>query len=222
MQKLIDGVHHFQSQVFGSQRELFARLAQGQAPETLFITCADSRIDPCLLTNSNPGELFILRNAGNLVPPYGAVKGGEAASIEFAVAGLGVKDIIVCGHSHCGAMKGLLEPPPSRDFPALTEWLGHAENTRRVVRDRYADHESAELLNVCIQENVLMQLENLRTHPVVASALAQNKLKLHGWVYKIETGEVFGYDPEQLQFRLLTNQPEEKLPARVEPAAAQV
>lgn len=229
MQKLIEGLHRFQSDLFGSQRELFERLAAGQHPEVLFITCSDSRINPNLLTQTEPGELFILRNAGNLVPPYGAAMGGEAATIEFAVAGLGVKDIIVCGHSHCGAMKGLLEPPPARDFPALSQWLAHAESTRRIVRDKYvgnifgrasarpegvsdkdvADHkysdrEGAALLNVTIQENVLAQMENLRTHPVVASGLAQGKLKLHGWVYKIETGEVFAYDADDGQFRTLT------------------
>lgn len=202
MQRLIEGLHQFQSQVFGAQRELFERLAKGQAPETLFITCADSRIDPCLLTQSAPGELFILRNAGNLVPPYGAVRGGEAATIEFAIAGLGVKDVIVCGHSHCGAMKGLLDPPPATAFPALREWLSHAETTRRIMQDKYADRSDDEQLNVAIQENVLAQLESLRTHPVVASALAQDKLRLHGWVYKIETGEVFVYEPKTQQFRL--------------------
>lgn len=206
MQKLINGLHHFQTALFGSQRELFERLAQGQSPETLFITCSDSRINPNLLTQTDPGELFILRNAGNLVPPYGAGPGGEAATIEFAVAGLGVKDIIVCGHSHCGAMKGLLEPPPSRDFPALSQWLSHAESTRRVVRDKYGDREPAALLNVAIQENVLAQMENLRTHPVVASGLALDRLKLHGWVYKIETGEVFAYDPAVGQFLTVTGQ----------------
>lgn len=219
MQKLIQGLHHFQTTIFGSQRELFERLAQGQSPEVLFITCSDSRINPNLITQTEPGELFILRNAGNIVPPYGAGQGGEAATIEFAVAGLGVKDIIVCGHSHCGAMKGLLEPPSSRDFPALTQWLSHAESTRRIVRDKYAGREGASLINVTIQENVLAQMENLRTHPVVASGLAQGKLKLHGWVYKIETGQVFGYDPECSQFRTLTEQrslrpmPERKLVA---------
>jgi len=209
MQKLMEGLHHFQTAIFGSQRELFERLAKGQSPETLFITCSDSRIDPCLLTQTAPGELFILRNAGNLVPPYGASQGGEAATIEFAVAGLGVKEIIICGHSHCGAMKGLLDPPPAKNFPALTHWLSHAESTRRIVCDKYVDKDAAALLNVTIQENVLAQLENLRTHPVVASGLARGKLKLHGWVYKIETGQVFGYDPQSSQFMLLTKQPTE-------------
>lgn len=206
MQKLIEGLHRFQRDLFGSQRELFERLTEGQHPEVLFITCSDSRINPNLLTQTEPGELFILRNAGNIVPPYGAVLGGEAATIEFAVAALGVKDIIVCGHSHCGAMRGLLEPPATRDFPALTQWLSHAEATRRIVRDKYADREGVSLLNVTIQENVLAQMENLRTHPVVASGLAQGRLKLHGWVYKIETGEVFGYDAESGQFSRLTEQ----------------
>jgi carbonic anhydrase len=206
MQNLIAGIHHFQNTIFGSQRELFERLAQGQSPEVLFITCSDSRINPNLLTQTEPGELFILRNAGNIVPPYGAGQGGgEAATIEFAVAGLGVKDIIVCGHSHCGAMKGLLEPPPPRDFPALVQWLSHAETTRRIVCDKYAGIHGAQLLNITIQENVLAQMENLRTHPVVASGLSQGNLKLHGWVYKIETGEVFGYDPNRCQFSPLTD-----------------
>lgn len=204
MQKLLRGLQHFQTKIFGSHRELFERLSQGQAPEALFITCSDSRINPNMLTNTQPGELFILRNAGNIIPPYGAVQGGEAATVEFAVSGLGVKDIIICGHTHCGAMKSLLDPPSKRDYPALNHWLSHAEATRRIVSDKYADRETASLLSVTIQENVLAQMENLRTHPVVASGLSQNKLKLHGWVYKIETGEVFGYDPMNCQFHELT------------------
>lgn len=206
MQKLIEGLHHFQTEIFGTQRELFERLAEGQSPEVLFITCSDSRINPNLLTQTEPGELFILRNAGNIVPPYSASPGGEAATIEFAVAGLHVKDIIICGHSHCGAMKGLLNPPPSRDFPALTQWLSHAELTRRVVQDTYTDRTADELLNVTIQENVLAQMDNLRTHPVVASGLARGALKLHGWVYKIETGDVFTYETASGQFLKATDQ----------------
>lgn len=206
MQKLIEGLQYYQTKIFGSQRELFERLSQGQTPDVLFITCSDSRINPNLLTQSEPGELFILRNAGNLVPPYGAVQGGEAATIEFAVAALGVKDIIVCGHTHCGAMKGLLEPPNKTDFPALSQWLKHAESTRRIVFEKYTGRDDITLLNITIQENVLAQLENLRTHPVVASRLSQGKLKLHGWVYKIETGDVFGYDAETCQFQKLSEQ----------------
>jgi carbonic anhydrase len=207
MQKLVEGIHHFQSNVFGSEREFFARLADGQSPETLFITCSDSRINPNLLTNTRPGELFILRNAGNIVPPYGAANGGEGATIEFAVAGLGVKDVVVCGHSHCGAMKGLLEPDGLNELPAVRTWLGHAETTRRIMRENYGHLEGQRLVTATVQENVLAQLENLRTHPSVAARLARGAIHLHGWVYKIETGEVFSYDHEVGQFVPLASHP---------------
>jgi carbonic anhydrase len=212
MHKLIQGIHHFQANVFRSQRELFARLADGQRPEVLFITCSDSRINPNLITQTDPGDLFILRNAGNLVPPYGATNGGEGATIEFAVVGLGVQDIIVCGHSHCGAMKGLHHPEFLQGMPMMAAWLAHAEATRRITCQRYAEFPDEDLLNVTIQENVLVQLENLRTHPAVAAALAGGNLKLHGWVYKIETGEVFAFHPERGQFFPLTEVPPAPIP----------
>ena len=204
MQKLVQGIHHFQDSLFSSQRELFERLADGQNPETLFITCSDSRINPNLITQTEPGELFIIRNAGNLVPPFGAANGGEAATIEFAIVGLGVQDIILCGHSYCGAMNGLLHPESLTKLPTMAAWLSHAEATRWVARQQYADRSEADLLNITIQENVLMQLENLRTHPAVAVAVASGKLKLHGWVYKFETGQVFAYSPQEGQFIPLT------------------
>jgi carbonic anhydrase len=200
MQRLIQGIHQFQQDGFGRLQTLFQELAKGQNPETLFITCSDSRIDPSLLTRSNPGDLFILRNAGNIVPPHGAVRGGEAATIEFAVAALGVKDLIVCGHSHCGAMKGLLEPDGLRDLPAVGEWLSHAETTRRIMRENYSHLQGAALLTATIEENVLVQLENVRTLPSVAARLKRGNLRLHGWVYKIETGEVFAFDVASGQF----------------------
>jgi carbonic anhydrase len=200
MQKLIEGIHHFQSSLFSSQRELFERLANGQHPDALFITCSDSRISPNLITQTDPGELFIIRNAGNIVPAHGAANGGEGATIEFAVAGLGIQDIIVCGHSHCGAMNGLLHPESLKDLPAMTAWLSHAGATRRIMQEKYSERTGEALLTTTVEENVLVQMENLRTHPVVAAGLSQNKLKLHGWVYKIETGQVFAYDPERGQF----------------------
>jgi carbonic anhydrase len=203
MQHLIEGLHHFQKNIFTSQRELFERLAQGQSPETLFITCSDSRINPNLLTQTEPGELFILRNAGNIVPPYGAANGGEGATIEYAVAALGVKDSIVCGHSHCGAMKGLLQPDSLDGLPQVSQWLGHAEATRRIMQENYAHLQDSALLTATVEENVLVQLENLRTHPSVAARLGRGNLNLHGWVYKIETGEVFSYNPENGQFERL-------------------
>lgn len=200
MQKLINGLHYFQNNLFTTQRALFERLACGQTPDALFITCSDSRIDPSLITQTEPGDLFILRNAGNIVPPYGASVGGEAATIEFAVAGLGVKDIIVCGHSHCGAMKGLLDESLVADTPAVKAWLQHAEITKRVMRENYHELTGDQLMSACVQENVLAQLENLKTHPSVAARLAAGRLNLHAWVYKFETGQVFAYDPSQGQF----------------------
>lgn len=200
MQRLVQGIHQFQQDQFRPLQGLFEQLAKGQSPETLFITCSDSRIDPNLLTQSRPGDLFILRNAGNIVPPHGATTGGEAATIEFAVAGLGVRDVIVCGHSHCGAMQGVLEPHRVAALPAVAAWLGHAAATARIVRDNYAHLDGDRLLTATVEENVLVQLENLRTLPAIASRLVKGDLKLHGWVYKIETGEVFAFDPLSGQF----------------------
>ncbi|HTE16775.1 MAG TPA: carbonic anhydrase [Armatimonadota bacterium] len=200
MEKLVIGLHQFQQNIFSSHRELFERLAKGQSPETLFITCSDSRINPNLITQTQPGDLFILRNAGNIVPPHGAANGGEGATIEYAIAALGVKDIIVCGHSHCGAMGGLLDLDGLDDLPLMRQWLSHAEATRRIAKENYDHLSGRELLTATIEENVLVQLENLRTHPAVAAAISRGKLCLHAWVYKIETGAVFAYDVQEEQF----------------------
>ncbi|MCA9672347.1 MAG: carbonic anhydrase [Myxococcales bacterium] len=200
MQKLIHGLHRFQTDVFSDRRAFFEQLAKGQAPEVLLITCSDSRIDPNLITQCEPGELFIVRNAGNIVPPHGATASGEAATIEYAVAVLKVKDIIICGHSHCGAMKAILDPPDAEELPAVTGWLGHADATRRIIRENYGHLDGAAKLMATIEENVLVQLENLRTLPVVAAALSAGRLHLHAWVYKIESGEVFSFDPESEEF----------------------
>jgi carbonic anhydrase len=204
MQKLVDGIHQFQSHIFRSDRDFFERLADGQSPDALFITCSDSRVNPNLITQTRPGELFILRNAGNIVPPHGAGISGTAATIEYAVARLGVNDIIVCGHSHCGAMQGLLDPDALGDLPAMRGWLGHAEDTLRVIRENYGEFHDDALLNATVQENVLVQLDNVRTHPAVATRLARGDLHLHGWVYMIESGEVFAFDPAAGQFVPLT------------------
>jgi len=201
MQKLVEGVHRFHEEVFSLQQRLFEQLADGQNPQALFITCSDSRIDPTLLTQTEPGELFILRNAGNIVPPYGPYGGGEAATIEYAVSVLGVRDIVVCGHSHCGAMSGLLMPEQIAELPAVRNWLAHAEATARIIKENY-DHirEPNARLTATVEENVLVQLENLKTHPCVLAALSRRELKLHGWVYKFESGEVFSYHPAKHQF----------------------
>jgi carbonic anhydrase len=201
MQKLVEGIHKFQKDVFAAQTRFFERLADGQKPLALFITCSDSRIDPNMLTQTRPGELFIMRNAGNIVPPYGATSSGEAATIEYAVAVLGVRDIVVCGHSHCGAMNALLHPEQVAELPAVKGWLAHAEATARIIKENYAHlAEGQARVTATVEENVLVQLENLRTHPSVLAAMNRKELQVHGWVYKFETGQVFAYDPEQGQF----------------------
>jgi carbonic anhydrase len=194
MKKLIAGLYKFQTNYFKEHRDLFEHLGHEQHPRALFITCSDSRIDPNLLTQTEPGELFIIRNAGNIIPPYGATNGGEGAAVEYAVQALGIKQIIVCGHSNCGAMKGLLQLGKLADeMPLVYEWLKHAEATRRLIKDNYQGYEGEELLNATIEENVMTQLENLRTYPIIHSKLHKGEISLHGWVYKIETGVVFVY-----------------------------
>jgi carbonic anhydrase len=201
MQKLVQGIHEFQQNAFANQKRLFERLSKGQQPLALFITCSDSRINPNLITQTDPGELFIMRNAGNIVPPYGAVRGGEAATIEYAISVLKVKDVIICGHSLCGAMGAILNPSSTNELPAVREFLYHAEATARIIKENYAHITDEQArLTATVEENVLVQLENLRTHPCVAAAVMRGDLKLHGWVYKFETGQVFAYQPDQGQF----------------------
>jgi carbonic anhydrase len=200
MHRLLQGIHRFQREVFSSHERLFQRLVAGQQPEALFVTCSDARINPDLLMQARPGDLFVLRNAGNIIPDYGAGHGGEAATIEFALEVLGVRDIIVCGHSHCGAMQALLAPERLATLPATAAWLQLDEPARRLMAERYADLPEAARLNVAVQENVLLQLESLRTHPAPARRLEAGTLNLHAWVYKFETGEVFSFDPQQEQF----------------------
>lgn len=201
MHRLVDGIHKFQKESFTKDQRLFEALAGGQNPLALFITCSDSRIDPNMLTQTKPGELFIQRTAGNIVPPYGSVFGGESATIEYAVCGLGIKNIIICGHSHCGAMGGLLNPDAVKKMPAVREYLKHAESTRRIIEENYAYvTDPNERLTLTVEENVLVQLESLKTHPSVAAAVGRGDVKLHGWVYKFETGEVFTYSPGEHKF----------------------
>lgn len=207
MKKLIEGFKKFQRDVFTTKRDLFVSLAKGQQPRALFITCSDSRIDPCLVTQTDPGELFILRNAGNLVPSYGATIGSTIATIEYAVGVLDVKNIIVCGHTDCGVVKAILEPEQVGDLPAVKAWLLQAEATRRVVRENYGHLTGDALYVATTQENVRIQLEHLQTHPLVAARLRSKSLELHGWVYSIETGDVWTYDFTRDTFRSLVPAP---------------
>jgi carbonic anhydrase len=206
MEKIVRGIHQFQSMTFDSHRELFETLSHGQQPETLLITCSDSRIAPELVMQTQPGDIFVLRNAGNLIPPYGAANGGEGATIEYAVAALGVKHILVMGHSSCGAMKGLLDPKATADMPLVSEWLKHADATRRVVDECYPELKGVDRLNAAIKENVLVQLDNLRTYPKVAALMAKGALTLHGWIYEIDSGRILAYDPQLSHFVPITSE----------------
>lgn len=201
MEKLVQGIHKFQADIFRARHELFERLTSGQNPQALFITCSDSRVMPDLITQAEPGDLFVLRNAGNLIPPHGAAPdSGEAATIEYAVKSLKIRDIIVCGHTLCGAMQALMQPKLLEDMPRMRQWLGHAEATREIISSSYQLNDPLSVWKATVEENVLVQLENLRTHPSVAAALSRGDVKLHGWVYKLETGQVFVFDPGQGQF----------------------
>jgi carbonic anhydrase len=197
MKKLIRGLREFKTNYVPTHKDLFLKLPEGQKPRVLFITCADSRIDPNLITQTKMGELFIIRNAGNIIPPFRAANGGEGATLEYAIDSLQIEQIVVCGHSHCGAMKGLLMLNELQtDLPLMYDWLKHSEATRRLVTENYSNYTGEELLEIAIAENVLTQIENLKTYPVVRSKLYQNKLKIYGWIYHLETGEVLAYDPE--------------------------
>jgi len=197
MKNLIPGISAFYRNVFPAHRARFEELASGQQPSTLFITCSDSRIVPHLLTQSDPGDLFVIRNAGNFVPPYPGNGSGEAATIEYALKVLKVKQIVVCGHSHCGAIKGALQPETLRDMPAVAEWVKHAERGRREINDlKFSPDENDDALSTAIKANVLVQLEHLRTYRDVTEAEGRNELALYGCFYRFETGDVTMYTPE--------------------------
>jgi carbonic anhydrase len=200
MDDIIAGVRTFQRDVYPQYRELFEKLAAGQSPEALVITCSDSRVDPFLFTNAQPGQLFVLRNAGNLVPTYDGIVGGVTATIEFAVVGLKVPNIIVCGHSGCGAIHGLLHPEALTNMPHVANWLSHHAEPVRDILANAGRLGGPDEMEQAVDANVLVQLGNLKAHPCVAEALAAGKLKLHGWVYDIVSGAIRAYNEQWQQF----------------------
>jgi carbonic anhydrase len=211
MQRLIEGVHKFRSGEFGNYRKLFRKLSrEGQNPHTLFITCSDSRVLAELITHSQPGDLFVVKNVGNIVPPSG-VRGdtnSTAAAIEFAVANLRVSDVVICGHSQCGAIAALLdEKPVSPATPHLRDWLSLASPVRETLKKSYAHLADARAReNAAAEENVLFGLDNLHSYPCVQDRLMDGTLRLHGWFFKIATAELFAYDPETRQFTPLVGE----------------
>ncbi len=207
MKKLIKGVRRFQRDYVPSHQTLMDELSKGQHPRVLFISCSDSRVDPGIITQADIGDLFVIRNAGNIVPPYEATNGGEGATIEYAMEALDIRQIIICGHSHCGAMKGLLQLGELEEkMPLVYSWLRHTEATRKLVIDNYAHLDKEEMMETLVAENVLTQIENLRTYPVIRSKLYRGELSIHAWIYNIETAEVFAYDNDQHGFVAPTSQ----------------
>jgi carbonic anhydrase len=207
MQKLIDGLHKFRKEQFGRYESLFHRLSrEGQHPHTLFITCSDSRVLAELVTDSKPGDLFVVKNVGNIVPPHtvSGATNSTAAAIEFAVDVLGVSDIVVCGHTQCGAMRALVTNDQDLSgMPHLESWLGLVEPVVDTLRQTYAhltgDHD--QLLTAAAEENVLFAIENLQAYPCVARKLSEKTLAIHGWCFKISTAETFAFDPASGQFQ---------------------
>ena len=188
------GVIKFQNDIFPGKKDLFEKLSKGQSPEALFITCSDSRIETAMITQTAPGELFICRNAGNIVPPHTTHTGGMTASIEFAVSALQVPHIVICCHTECGAMKGAMNPEGLDSLPHVKEWLSYSKAAVDVVKEISPDASSEDQMQQLLEQNVILQLNHLKTHPSVATRMAKGDLVLHGWVYDIKTGGVGAYD----------------------------
>ena len=203
MEKLYKGLHHFRQGFFRNEEEFFQRISEGQSPEVLFITCSDSRVDPNLVTQSRPGELFIVRNVGNIIPPYDAIrdKNSVAAALEYAVLVLHVKDIVVCGHSNCGALQAMFSPSSQAErCTHLRNWLSLAQPLQDIMHKYYHTTSSEIFSRIAEEENVLLQLENLETYPFISDALQAGTLRLHGWYYDIGGGQVCSYNPETESF----------------------
>ncbi|QDH13867.1 carbonic anhydrase [Formicincola oecophyllae] len=192
MIELLEGVRTFEQDVYPEKEQLFRNLAYHQNPATLFITCADSRISPPMITQTEPGELFLIRNVGNIVPAYGINIGSTSSAIEYAVAVLKVKNIIICGHSNCGAMSALmdLDSPKMRKLSTIRRWLCNAEAARASLVDIDPEHPTPEMIRALTEANVRLQLAHLRTHPSVAAALARRELAIEGWYYDIPNGRL--------------------------------
>jgi carbonic anhydrase len=207
MKPFIQGAMQFQANVFPGMSSLFKQLATSQKPGTLFITCSDSRVVPELLTQQQPGDVFVIRNAGNIVPSYTSEPGGVTASVEYAVGVLGVTDIVVCGHSDCGAMTAIAKCTCLDHLPAVAGWLRHAD-AAKVVNEAHTHITPEAKVSAMVYANVVAQLTNIRTHPTVALALEQGKVALHGWVYDIETGGINALDGARNEFVNLSGHPD--------------
>ena len=199
MQRLMEGYSRFRTKVFPMHSKLFAELARGQKPQALFIACSDSRVMPEMVMQCDPGDLFPCRNAGNLVPPPTETASGVAATIEYAIRVLKIPDVVICGHSDCGAMKGMLQHEHLDELPLVKSWLEHAGPSSRWLRELLRNAVSfsfEQKLKMLTEANVIMQMQNLRAHPVVAEGLKAGTLKVHGWMYDIGSGGLESFDSE--------------------------
>lgn len=219
MRKLLQGIVEFRKNLQAAQREVFAKLALEQKPDSFFVACSDSRVVPNLFASTNPGDLFVLRNVGNLVPACVAdrpeePRGSAAAALEFSVKNLGVKDVVICGHSECGAMRALLEGLPGGE-PHLQDWLRHGEPTLKKFSQ--APNDSAlSPVNRLSQLNVLVQMEHVASYPFVKERLAAGELMIHGWWFDIARAEVLAYEPEERRFVVVEEGEAERILARME------
>lgn len=200
VKKLVEGLIRFKSDVYPAHRDLFHELASTQSPEVMLIACSDSRLVPSLMLQAAPGELYICRNVGNIVPSWGEHSGGVSATIEYGVQVLKVKHVLVCGHTDCGAMKAALHPETVAGLPAVSHWMKHTERALAVVRELNAEADGEGQLQRLTEENVVAQLDHLATHPSIAAKTRTGALRLHGWVYDIAHGEFQVYDPVSRQF----------------------
>lgn len=205
MRKLINGILEFRRDRLPAYREVFARLALDQSPDCLFVACADSRVVPNLMASTEPGELFMLRNVGNFIPPgnvegVAAVDRSSSAALEFALLALNVEDLIVCGHSECGAMKAILKERSGLPAPNLDAWLSHGRSALDALQTDGALDASLPLHDQVSQYNVLEQLDHALSYPLVKARVDSGQLRLHGWWFEIASGTVYLYDEQVRRF----------------------
>ncbi len=200
MKRVLDGLTLFQKLAYPRHKDLFERLAKNQTPQAVFIACSDSRVVPNLMVQAEPGDLFIIRNAGNIVPPAGSSYGGTTASLEYAIVALGIRDVILCGHSNCGAMQGILHPERLESMPAVRQWVTYAELARRAAVEAHPGADDETLLERVVDYNVIAQVRNILTFPFVRPLVEKNELEIYGWVYDIASGRVKGLDASGRRF----------------------
>jgi len=208
VKKLIRGIIEFRKNVLDEYRETFAKLALGQSPDTLFIACSDSRVVPNLFASTNPGDLFVVRNIGNIIPPFIGTHHENfdesiAAAIEFAVLILKVSYIIVCGHSECGAMQALMRSKPNNETPHLEHWLQHAKTALNPLQDYPPSSSKIAPHNHLSQINILQQIAHLKTYPSVKQRLEDKTLSIYGWWFDIAHADVYAYENDLKKFVLI-------------------